>query len=237
MKVILFIFALVSIGSSGIIDDIFNVPDSVLAQIPLTMPVGEICNDVKFNYCQVEFNRGLNIDTSLTWRNGTALLTAIKKAILANGTDIGLIGTCRVRKQFFGCLGDTYSACVNNYHLISEMSSTDKIRDAYRYTGMFKELDFVCNGGFEIAIAEYGTIITLDTSTNAIQCMQNFDSSLTGQPTQICKAGGAYATCLQNYFNSQLGLIEGWWACEKTRVAFADQCSNIKCLVTSTPSN
>lgn len=117
------------------------------------------------------------------------------------------------------------------------MSPTDKISSAYKYTALFKELDFVCNGGFEIAIAEYSTIILVDTSVTAIQCMQNFDSSITNESSQICKAAGSYCTCLQTYFNQQIGLAEGWWVCERVRSAFADQCSSIKCQVTSSPSN
>lgn len=56
MKVILFVFSLISIVSPSLFDDIFNVPDSVLAKIPLVAPFDTKCDDVKMNYCQVCYN-------------------------------------------------------------------------------------------------------------------------------------------------------------------------------------
>uniref|UniRef100_A0A0N4ZRM9 DUF19 domain-containing protein n=1 Tax=Parastrongyloides trichosuri TaxID=131310 RepID=A0A0N4ZRM9_PARTI len=237
MRIILFIFSTLSLVSSFLFDDIFNLPNEVLKKFPVFAIDGNNCNDVAFNHCQYSFNVALNIDTSLTWRNGSNFMYAVEKSIFKNGTAKGFIGACQARKAFYNCLGDMYSSCVNNYYLISKMSNTDDISEAYRYTGFFKTFDFACNGGFEIGIREYNTLSSLDESTTAQNCMKSFDSSVGSQSDQVCKAAGAYATCLQNYFNSQLGLMEGWWVCERTRSGFAETCPQIKCLVTANPTN
>uniref|UniRef100_A0AC35TNM6 DUF725 domain-containing protein n=1 Tax=Rhabditophanes sp. KR3021 TaxID=114890 RepID=A0AC35TNM6_9BILA len=237
MKVVLFLCAVLVVLTRGeIIDDIFDLPEHVLAAIPLTQDAASPihCNDIAMNNCQYRFDAAIGIPTTYNWKSGGAFLEAVITKLDASSIP-GFLKICRARREFYNCLGDQYSTCVNTYHLISEMTGTDNIKDAYRYVALYAELDFICNGGLDIAIAKWKGLSGLDRSPFSSECHDAFDASMATNPSNMCMYADQYAKCLQVIYNNHASLADGWWVCERTRSGFAKYCSSNTCQLTSQP--
>uniref|UniRef100_A0AC35UES1 DUF19 domain-containing protein n=1 Tax=Rhabditophanes sp. KR3021 TaxID=114890 RepID=A0AC35UES1_9BILA len=187
------------------------------------------CPENNFLHCQLQFNNVYNIAPNDDWRN----ILDIEKTVFTNlmiSKKTFLTG-CQARKQFYQCNGDKYTTCINRYHLFSRVTNTADIPAAYAYPAFWNRFDFICGGGFGIAIDEFYALTSLKAHSDAEQCALQFGQNMANQLNSLCDNTQTYMTCMQTHFIANSDKTLGWFACEDARTSFALDCPNLRCTI------
>uniref|UniRef100_A0A0N4Z0U0 DUF19 domain-containing protein n=1 Tax=Parastrongyloides trichosuri TaxID=131310 RepID=A0A0N4Z0U0_PARTI len=187
------------------------------------------CPDGTFLYCQHAFNKALGISTDLTWQNVTQIQTIVDNFMLTNQAQY--IQGCQQRQIFYSCLGAKYSNCINRYHLLTKATDQSLVLPAYLYAAFWNGFDFQCNGGWTTAIYSPETFNQDSLHKDILQCQNNFLNSMANSISSICVNTNAYMTCMQNFYITATNKRIGWFACEKARTQFAEDCPDLRCQV------
>uniref|UniRef100_A0A0N5CHC5 DUF725 domain-containing protein n=1 Tax=Strongyloides papillosus TaxID=174720 RepID=A0A0N5CHC5_STREA len=186
------------------------------------------CPEPTFLYCQHAFNKAMNISTDLTWRNITQIETFVDR-FMSQSKD-NHIAACKKRRDFYGCLGEKYTTCINRYHLLSKVTDPSMMLAAYLYPAFWNGFDFACNGGFTVAIYNNETY-DQTLGTNFAQCQNQYLNSMQNSITNLCSNTQVFMSCVQNVYINAGSSRMGWFACEKARSQYANDCPNLRCLL------
>uniref|UniRef100_A0A7E4V907 Uncharacterized protein n=1 Tax=Panagrellus redivivus TaxID=6233 RepID=A0A7E4V907_PANRE len=191
------------------------------------------CDLVHMNAQQYNFNQALNLTASLIWKDALTLDNAVL-TLLATSID-DYVAICNNRKNFFNSLGATYSDCTNPLFLMSQLDPDTNITQAYVYASMWNELDFFCNGGFEIGVQSFHDIWAVFSTPAYQTCAAVYITNVTKNPADFCNIVQTYAYCVQEaYINEAQIRQNGWWLCEGIRHGYAESCHNFRCNILTT---
>ncbi|CEF61860.1 Hypothetical protein SRAE_1000013600 [Strongyloides ratti] len=187
------------------------------------------CPEGTFLYCQHAFNKAMGIEIDLTWKNISQIQFTVDSFMFQIVDNY--IYSCQKRREFYNCLGEKYTTCINRYHLLSKIDDPTLILPAYLYSAFWKGFDFSCNGGLTTSIYNPETFNQTLLHNEITQCQKLFLNDMQKSITNICLNTLSYMNCMQNIYTQKTSLQMGWFACEKARIQFADDCPDLRCLL------
>ncbi|CAJ0572532.1 unnamed protein product, partial [Mesorhabditis spiculigera] len=176
----------------------------------------QVCIDKQLLQCQNSFNWYLNITSDADWTNPTVLIHLIQ-GFYEQGIS-GILKLCTARTYFQQCLGSSYMACMQPTKFLSKGQS---LRDAWRYIGVMRELEFQCNGGFLQTTQNWDCILQIQKSQKDMyaQCQDAFHNATQKDPTIVCQASVDFSNCARAPYFVGCGADAGWWECERVRIS------------------
>ncbi|VDD87035.1 unnamed protein product [Enterobius vermicularis] len=176
----------------------------------------------------VSFNHRLGLSVDLDYSNGTEFANKIYGYLRANVTQ--LLYVCKQRRDFYLCMRDMYSSCVNQFYLLSLPGTT--LTNVLDYVRVLAQLDFMCNAGFEEVVNQYGSLLGASNSQEYQKCQKDYGTSMGSKPEARCSNTNDFMKCAQQAFSKYCeNKAAGWWICEDLRLSYANDCPDLRCNV------
>ena len=138
------------------------------------------CNQPQLVNCQKEFNDVLGIADTADWDRPEALALALNQIFLTGVQ--GMINICNARQQFYYCLQPNYDYCMSLPFWVSLQYSPN---DAYMYTAIMNQLEFMCGGGMQVGFNIYPCLMAAMSQTQMSPELLNCINQLTGNITVV----------------------------------------------------
>uniref|UniRef100_A0A1I7Y1H2 TPR_REGION domain-containing protein n=1 Tax=Steinernema glaseri TaxID=37863 RepID=A0A1I7Y1H2_9BILA len=189
------------------------------------------CNDVDFEAAQADFNKAINIDTKYKWRDAEILSQQVLNRMSTSAQSF--LKVCTARTKFYQRMAMMYDGCINRLYLINKLGpSATNISAPYIYTEMWQQLDFLCNGGKELALRNFYHFNMFKTNPAFETCKKNFISDVNSDHYDFCGFAGVFIECSNKAYADYLHNLQlGWLICEELRVGFAYDCRDLRCHV------
>ncbi|KAK0405700.1 hypothetical protein QR680_018148 [Steinernema hermaphroditum] len=191
------------------------------------------CDDVEFSAAQSEFNKFFGIGPEYNWRKASELDQTVMNYMRDNTTTF--LKACDQRKAFYQRMAMMWDSCINRYYLINKLgSSATNISAPFIYVAMWQHLDFICNGGKELALANWFDLHTFKYTDDFTKCQQNFHNSVNADPNSYCPSAQTFIHCSNKAYETFLpdkSASVGWFICEDLRVGYAYDCPDLRCYV------
>lgn len=220
MMFLIFVFTIISafnICLTSILHPII-LPREILEKIPVSRYERQ-CNDVVFRTCQRAFNERLNISDLTSWTSPETFISEVNR-ILQQGVDNGLLLLCNARSRLYQCLGALYTSCISRFYFISQGFTQ---LESASYAEIFKELEFMCNGGLIQSIQSWDCILKNKKSNKTDQlykaCLEEYYRQVAENPSKICDASFGMAMCARTPYFAACGADVSWWECERVRIS------------------
>lgn len=187
------------------------------------------CIDQVLSLCQSNFNEQLYISSSADWSDYRVLKSELEN-VLAQGVDDGLLKLCRARSLFYQCLGSSYDSCISRFHFLEKGFSNEA---AWGYIEIFRELEFICNGGILQSLRSWDCIRTWKTyaENQYATCDLGFKNFSIYDPVNLCYYAEEMILCARQPYYEHCGADVGWWECERARIALNidTYCPHLSC--------
>ena len=228
----------VALGSFPILPPM--TPDLQAAiELDAATPRQGYCSQNQLVRCQKDFNEVLGIADTADWDRPEALAYALDR-IMVTGID-GMINVCNARQTFYNCLQPNYDYCMSLPFWVSLSYSPN---DAYMYTAVMNQLEFMCGGGMQVGFNIYPCLQAAMSQTQAdpevLECIAQVTGNITVDPSHNCVYEQNFLNCWEQAYEDICGRIDqatanqaGWYVCETLRVAYnyGQTCPDLRCYV------
>ncbi|GMT18015.1 hypothetical protein PFISCL1PPCAC_9312, partial [Pristionchus fissidentatus] len=176
----------------------------------------------------IAFVTDIGAPEDLDYTQADMLNTYVNRVIQAAQSNDDLTKLCISRQTFYNTLGKNYENCINRYAIFGLGDST--IGNARVFEHLFRQLQFMCSGGFDIWTANRACITVADRTST---CFATFDGPVhQNNPVNLCGTGTQdYLNCIQNDYKTYCGgnHMAGWFGCERERLGWSADCNTLVC--------
>lgn len=229
MKVLILIAAVIQLTSASFLIS----PRLQKIQALNTLPVKAVsgtCDEANLRMCQRKFNEKLEISSDADFENVDILATDINEILLKQDVEQGLLKICLARSLFYQCLGSSYEPCMNRLHYLR---AGQNLTAAITFVRLFRELEFMCNGGLLQSVREWECIKKnqVEFSKETDKCYKTYEQEMVEHPEDLCTNAQHMMLCNRNPYQINCGKSVGWWGCESIRVSLDidNHCPHLTC--------
>ncbi|VDP22609.1 unnamed protein product [Heligmosomoides polygyrus] len=184
------------------------------------VPSAPTCDN--YMTCQSNLNAALNLTNPQPWFYPEEFRSKVEQFYQKQGAQ-GLRTVCKAFRQFKGCMGSEYSACMTPSYFVTASVS---IYQSYQFVSTFNQMHYTCGGGMQIYLNNDACMSQAWDGASGEQlnaCRFKFEqgSDKATSSQDACYMANTYTACFEQQFKEACGLTSRdsqFWGCEYARV-------------------